>query len=111
MKTTILVIGIVTSLIIGGSVGYFFGKNVNDNTEQTKKLQDSVTMMKEQSSSIQKMAEIMKSGGIFMQEHGTKHKDDETISRGKDMEMIGIKYAEENVKAIEEDTFMKESMH
>ena len=95
MKTTILVISIVISLVIGGSVGYFSGKGANDDGAQTKKLQDSATMMKEQSSSIQKMAEMMKSSGLVMQEMGMKYKDDDAVSKGKDLEMIGVKYKEE----------------
>lgn len=110
MKTTTLIISIVLSLIIGGSVGYFSGKGANDNTEQTKKLQDSITMMKEQSSSIQKMTEMMIAGGIFMQEHGTEHKDEEAVSKGKDMQMIGEKYMKENTKA-KKDDHMKENMN
>ena len=111
MKTTTLVISIVLSLIIGGSVGYFSGKGTNDNIVQTKKLQDSITMMKEQSSSIQKMAEMMKSSGLVMQEMGTTYRDDEVISRGKDLQMIGEKYMVENAKATEKDASMKESMN
>lgn len=110
MKTTTLVIGIVISLVIGGSIGYFSGKGANDNSDQTKKLQDSVTMMKEQSSSIQKMAEMMKSSGLIMQEMGTKYKDDEAISEGKDLQMIGEKYMGENQKATENDGTMKNLM-
>ena len=60
-------------------------------------------MMKEQSSSIQKMAEMMKSSGLVMQEMGMKYKDDDAVSKGKDLEMIGVKYKEENVKATEKD--------
>ncbi len=91
MKTS-LIIGIVTSLVIGGSVGYFSGKSTNDNGAKTKELQDSITMMNEQSTNIQKMAEMMKSSGVAMQEMGVKYKDDEVISKGKDLETIGEKY-------------------
>lgn len=111
MKTTTLIISIVISLVIGGSIGYFSGKSTNDNGAQTKKLQDSVTMMKEQSLSIKKMAEMMKSSGLVMQEMGTKYKDDEAISKGKDLQMIGEKYIVENAKATEKDASMKESMN
>ena len=68
-------------------------------------------MMKEQSSSIQKMAEMMKSSGLVMQEMGTKYNDDEAISKGKDLQMIGEKYMVENAKATEKDASMKESMN
>src|SRR3989339_1227107 len=101
MKTTIIVA--VISLIIGGSVGYYSGKGPTENTDQTKKLQDSIVMMKEQSSSIKTMAEMMKSNGLSLQETGTKYKDEAIVSMGKDMEMVGIKYIEENTKSIESD--------
>ncbi|MEK7606750.1 MAG: hypothetical protein AAB444_00940 [Patescibacteria group bacterium] len=110
MKTTTLIISIVISLVIGGSIGYFSGKSTNDNGDQTKKLQDSVTMMKEQSSSIQKMAEMMKSSGLVMQEVGIKYKDDEAISEGKDLQMIGEKYMGANTKATENSGTMKNLM-
>ena len=108
MKTTIIVA--IISLIIGGSVGYYSGKGPTENVDQTKKLQDSITMMKEQSSSIKTMAEMMKSNGLSLQETGTKYKDEEIVSMGKDMEMVGIKYIEENTKSIESDTSMKADM-
>jgi len=108
MKPVTLVTSIVISLIIGGSVGYFSGKGANENSDQTKKLQDSITMMKEQSSNIQKMAEIMKSNGLVMQEMGTKYKDDEAISKGKDLQMIGEKYM--GAKATEHSGAMKDMM-
>ncbi len=110
MKNIILVFGIIIALIIGGGGGYLFGKGANDNGAQTKELQDSIAMMKEQSTKIQKMGEMMKSGGIMMQEMGMKYNDDVAVSNGKDLEAIGGKYIEENVKATEKDTSMKKSM-
>jgi len=109
MKTTTLVISIVISLIIGGGTGYFLGTVTHDDDSKAKKLQDANSMMKEQSLSIQKMAEMMKSSGLVMQEMGNMYKDDEAISKGKDLQMIGEKYMAENVKAIEKDASMKES--
>ena len=108
MKTT--VIAIVISLIIGGGIGYSSGKGMNNNSAQTKELQDSVTMMKEQSASIQKMAELMKSSGVAMQEMGMTYKDDGAVSRGKDLEMMGDKYMKENVKASAGSDTMKSMM-
>ena len=109
MKTTIIVA--VISLIIGGSVGYYSGKGPTENTDQTKKLQDAIVMMKEQSSSIKTMAEMMKSNGLSLQEAGTKYKDEGMMSMGKDMEMVGTKYMGENAKAVEKDGSMKEIMN
>ncbi len=108
MKTTI--IAIVLSLMIGGGAGYYSGKGSNENTDQTKKFQDSITMMKEQSSSIKTMAEMMKSNGLSLQEAGTKYKDEWMMSMGKDMEMVGTKYIGENVKATESTGTMKSMM-
>ena len=108
MKTT--VIGIVIALIIGGGIGYSAGKGMNNNGAQTKELQDSVTMMKEQSVSIQKMAELMKTSGVAMQEMGMTYKDDSAVSAGKDLEMMGDKYMKENTKAVEGNGAMKSMM-
>lgn len=108
MKTIIIVA--VVSLIIGGSVGYYSGKGPTENTDQTKKLQDSIVMMKEQSSSIKTMAEMMKANGLSLQEAGTKYKDEGMMSMGKDMEMIGVKYMGENAKATESTGTMKNMM-
>ena|SRR3989344_6128520 len=91
MKTS-FIIGIVISLIIGGGIGYVSGTSGNDMSAHTKELQDSVTMMKEQTSTIQTMAGLMKSGGVKMQEMGMRYKDDEAISKGKDMEAMGARY-------------------
>mgnify|MGYP001610517913 CR=1 FL=1 len=110
MKTTTLIISLTLALVIGGSVGYYFGKGTNDNGSKTKELQDSVTMMNEQSASIQKMAEMMKSSGIVMQEVGNKYKDDEAVFKGKDLETIGERYMKENIKALEVDGSMKHIM-
>ena len=110
MKTTTLVISIVVSLIIGGSVGYFSGKSANDNSDQTKKLQDSITMMKEQSSSIQKMAEMMKSSGLVMQEMGMEYKDDEAVSKGRDLEIVGEKYLKDTTTTSGSSNTMEQMM-
>lgn len=109
MKTTI--IGILIALIIGGGTGYSFGKSMSSGGTEYKKLQDAITMMKEQSTSIKKMAEMMKSGGIALQELGTMYKDDSAVSKGKDLEAVGQKYVEENTKAIEKDSSMQKSMN
>lgn len=108
MKTT--VIGILVALILGGGVGYSAGKSMSNDGGKTKELQDSVTMMKEQSASIQKMAELMKSSGVAMQQMGMTYKDDGAVSAGKDLEMMGDKYMKENTKAVEGSGTMKSMM-
>ena len=91
MKTT-LIIGVVLALVIGGGIGYVSGKSGNDMSAHTKELEDSVTMMKEQTANMQTMAGMMKSGGVKMQEMGMQYKDDVAVSKGKDMEAMGAKY-------------------
>ncbi|MFA5933831.1 MAG: hypothetical protein WC795_01230 [Candidatus Paceibacterota bacterium] len=111
MKNTTLVIGIIIALIIGSGIGFSLGKGSSKNTSDEKKLQDSISMMKEQSLSIQKMGEMMISSGVIMQEAGMKYKDDEIIANGKDLEAIGNKYIKENTKSTEKDSSMKEVMN
>lgn len=108
MKTTI--IGILIALIIGGGVGYYSAKGMNVGGTESKKLQDAIAMMKEQSVSIQKMSEMMKSSGLAMQDLGMKYNDSDAIAKGKDLEVVGDKYMKENTKAIEKDTSMKQAM-
>lgn len=111
MKNTTLVIGIIIALFVGMGAGFSFGKGSSNNGSETNKLKDAVVMMKEQSVGIQKMGEMMISSGIAMQEMGMKYKDDEMTNKGKDLEMVGKNYIEENTKSTEEDTSMKESMN
>jgi hypothetical protein len=108
MKTTI--ISIVIALVIGSGAGYSLGTSANDTSSQAKELQDSVAMMKEQSASIRKMGGMMKSSGIMMQEMGMQYKDDNAVSQGKDLEMMGKKYMEEDEKALEGSGGMKNMM-
>lgn len=110
MKNTTLVIGII-ALLVGVGTGYSFGKGPSNNSSNTKKLSDSVSMMKEQSVSIQKMGEMMVSSGTLMQEIGMKYKDDAVITKGKDLEVVGNKYIAENTKSVEKDATMKEVMN
>ena len=104
MKNTITII-IVAVLALGG--GYFLGGSGN---VSESKLQDSVDMMKEQSANIKKMAEIMKSSGLSMQEMGMKYSDDGLVADGKDLQAIGEKYIQENIKAAGSNESMKKAM-
>src|SRR3989338_8052969 len=110
MKTTTLVIGIIIALVIGVGAGYSFGSGSNNNGGENKELQDSITMMKEQSATIKKMAEVMKTSGTMMQTMGMTYKNDEAVSTGKDLEMMGEKYMGENEKASESTGVMKNMM-
>ncbi|MEK7507807.1 MAG: hypothetical protein AAB602_01860 [Patescibacteria group bacterium] len=110
MKTQTLIIGIVIALVIGVGVGYSFGKSANDNGDKTQELQDSITMMNEQSASIRKMADMMKSGGAAMQEMGMKYKDDAAVSYGKDLKTIGEKYMKEDAEASGGSGYMRDMM-
>ncbi|MDO8504282.1 MAG: hypothetical protein Q7S36_00315 [Candidatus Liptonbacteria bacterium] len=100
-----IIIAIVAVVALGG--GYFIGSSGNTNES---KLQDSVAMMKEQSVSIQKMAEMMKSSGLSVQEAGMKYNDEVLVAEGKDLQAVGEKYAKENAKATEDSNSMKKIM-
>ena len=104
MKNTTLILGALFALVAGSVGGYSFGKSANSNEAQDKELQDSIAMMKEQSASIQTMAVMMKSAGIAMQEMGIKYKNNEAISGGKDLEMIGLKYMSESSAAVNSES-------
>ncbi len=104
MKNIIIIIIVA---LVTGDIGYAIGGSGN---MEDSKLQDSITMMKEQSVSIQKMAEMMKSGGVTMQELGMKYKDESAVEKGKDMQAIGEKYVKENEKATEGSASMKDIM-
>lgn len=110
MKTTTFVIGIIIALIIGTGAGYSLGKGTGNDSGENKELQDSITMMKEQSATIKKMAEIMTTSGLMMQTIGATYKDDMVVSKGKDLEMMGEKYVGENTKASESNGTMKNMM-
>lgn len=104
MKNLVIIISLVVALGIGGGIGYYSGKGANNNEMDSKKLQESITMMKEQSLRIQKMGEMMKSGGETMQEMGTKYNDEEAVTKGKDLAAVGAKYMEENKKSESSET-------
>ncbi|MFA6414769.1 MAG: hypothetical protein WC217_00600 [Candidatus Paceibacterota bacterium] len=97
MKTTIA--GVLVAFIIGGGAGYFAGNGANSSGVESKKLQESIVMMKEQSASIQDMAQMMQSNGTFLQDIGMKYNDETTVSKGKDMEAIGAKYMKADATA------------
>lgn len=104
-----IILSIVIALIIGGGAGYVFGKSGDTSMADAKKLQDSVSMMKEQSAAIKKMGEMMKSSGGMLQTVGMKYNDEEVVASGKDMEAVGTKYLGENAKA-EGSGSMKQTM-
>lgn len=111
MKNTLLIIGMLAALIIGGIAGYAFGKGgKNINTDQAKKLEESAVMMKEQSTNIRKMGEMMKSTGMALQEIGMKYKDDDAVVKGKDLQTVGEKYLADDKKAAEGTDSMKKTM-
>jgi len=111
MKNITLVIGIIIALTIGAGAGYSFGKGSKDNMVEMKKMEDAISMMKEQSVSIQKMGEMMISSGMAEQKMGIMYKDEMMISGGKDLEAFGKKYIEENIKSIEKDASMMQNMN
>jgi len=93
------IIGIIFALVIGGGAGYLAGKSGSNNDAQTKALQESVAMMKDQTAHIQEMAQIMQSGGTSLQEMGMKYNDNDAVSKAKDMMAIGAKYGKADTNA------------
>ena len=108
MNSTIA--SILGALIIGGGAGYFAGNGASTNGTDAKALQESVTMMKEQSSHIQEMAQLMKSTGTALQDMGMKYNDADAISRGKDMEAISAKYMKADTSASTDSDTMGKMM-
>ena len=107
MKTTTLVIGIIIALIIGTGAGFLLGKGMSANGADTGKLQEALSMMKKQSSSIQAMGDLMTSSGLAAQEAGIKYQDEGLTSKGKDLVAVGKKYMEEDAKLTEKDSSME----
>lgn len=105
MKNVIIISAVA---VIALGAGYFIGGmgSVSEN-----KLQESVAMMKEQSANIGKLAEMMKSDGVMMQESGVKYKDEDMVNQGKDLQAVGEKYLKENAKAVEGTASMKQIMN
>ena len=95
MENKTLILSVIISLAIGFGTGYSLQKNSIDNGAKDQELQDSITMMKEQSGAIQKMSGMMKTSGVMMQEMGMKYKDEDLGNTGKDMEMMGEKYMQD----------------
>ena len=110
MKNITLVLVIAVTLIVGGGIGYSFGKNTKSGGAESKELRDSVTMMKEQASTIKKMGEMMQSSGTMMQAMGTKYSDDGAVMRGKDMQMLGEKYLKDTTMKSGNSDSMKNMM-
>ena len=95
MKNTIFVVLVVVAAI----GGYWVGQSGMSGSANSAASQDSIAMMKKQSASIQQMSELMKSSGMMMQELGAKYQNGIMISKGKDLEVIGKKYMDENASA------------
>ena len=109
MKKLTLVLFVVVAFIIGGGIGYYSGSMKSDEA-QSKKLRDSVTMMKDQESAIKKMGEMMQSSGAMMQEMGTKYSDNGALDKGKDLQLLGEKYLKDTTKKVESNDSMKSMM-
>ncbi|MBI2474209.1 MAG: hypothetical protein HYV68_00755 [Candidatus Taylorbacteria bacterium] len=108
MKTIILAVVVAVVAAVGG---YFAGSGNGTSPADAKKLQDSVTMMKEQSVAIKKMGEMMITAGDMMQALGTEYKDDEAVVSGKDLSAVGSKYLKENETESGSSGAMKEMMN
>lgn len=108
MKT--IIIAVVVG-VVAGVGGYFIGNNGGASAADVKKLQNSITMMKEQSATIKKMGEMMKSAGDMMQTFGTQYKNEEAVTSGKDLFAVGAKYLKENEAETSDPGAMKEMMN
>jgi hypothetical protein len=106
---TIIIAGVVGVIAIVG--GYFAGNNGGINATDAKKIQDSVIMMREQSATIKKMGEMMQSAGEMMQALGTRYKDDEAVTSGKDLSAVATKYLKETKTEPNGSGTMKEMMN
>lgn len=104
------ILSIVVALILVGGGGYMMGKNAGGVGVDDKALQDSITMMKEQSMSIQKMATMMESNGALMQKFGVRYNNDEMMMGGKDMEVMAEKYMQASKSASSEEGVMGRMM-
>jgi uncharacterized protein (UPF0333 family) len=98
MKTN-QILSIAIALIIGGVGGYFIGgSNTTNSDAYAKREQEAIVMMKDQATTITKMAQVMKTSGTMMQAVGTQYKNDEAVNTGKDLEMMGTKYLTDTTK-------------
>ena len=93
------IIAVIITLVIAGGAGYMMGSGTKSNDTSAKELGESIAMMKQQSLSIKQMSDMMKSGGLMLQELGTKYKDDTIVGQGKDMIIVAEKYMKENSEA------------
>ena len=110
MKNITLILSIIIALIVGAGIGYSLRKDSSDHDADAKKLQDSIVMMKEQAVDIKKMAEMMKTGGLMMQEIGMKSNNNEAIVQGKDLEVLGEKYLKDSANTSGSSDSMKKMM-
>ena len=108
MKTIIIVIIVG---VVAGVGGYFAGGGRGTNASDAEKIQDSITMMNEQSATIKKMGEMMKSAGDMMQTFGTQYKNDEAVTSGKDLSAVAEKYLKDNETEASHSEMMKEMMN
>lgn len=91
MKTNQIII-IALALIIGLGGGYYAGKSSGSSASEGSVTMMAGMSMEEHDTGMKKMAEMMKTGGVMMQEMGTKYSNQEAVVMGKDMEMVGAKY-------------------
>ena len=105
---------IIVTVIVGvvaGAGGYVAGTNGGTSPTDAKKIQDSITMMKEQSDTINIMGEMMKSAGDMMQTIGVQYKNDEVVASGKDLSAVAAKHLKGNEAETNGSDMMKEMMH
>ncbi len=110
MKNSIVTIVLVVLAGAGGYLAGSRGSSGNTSGADAKNLQDSMTMMKEQSAVIKKMGEMMIESGVMMQKTKEEHNDEAIIMKGKDLEAVGAKYIKDDESQTTKDAPMKQMM-
>ena len=83
-----ITVAVILALIVGGGGGYVVGKS-SVGSQSSKEMQDAIVMMKDQST-------MIKQGGMSLQDACMRYKDDSLVQKGKDLQVIGEKYLNED---------------
>ncbi len=75
------------AVLVGGLVGYFLGQS--NRPFSRSYINETASMMKNNSSSMMQMGKMMMNGGQMMQEKGEIYNDSEMMQEGKDLEENG----------------------
>lgn len=101
MNTT-TILGIIVALAIGGTGGYFAGKNGTD-TSNADQVAEMAMMMKDDGTRMEKAGGMMMTAGMMMEERGTKNNDQEMVMMGKDLSASGRKHQDDGKSMVAGD--------